>query len=124
MCSTGDEYCSVPAASGDGVCTAWSHNRAFMPCGLLQDESAAPPHSPEALQEVAREVASMLRKDEPEVSALLQRSSYGTELAPAPLPDTEQASCIPSALSHPDVLVYMHQLQRPHQKAGDKLHQN
>ncbi len=73
-------------------------------CWRLQGEQAAPPHSREALQGLAKTVASMLHKDEADVLALLQRSHYGTQLAPVPLPDTEQASYIPSAHGNLDVL--------------------
>ena len=38
-------------------------------------------------------MALTLQKEEAEVSGLLQRSPYGAQQAPAPLPDTEQVSC-------------------------------
>ena len=60
-----------------------------------------PPHSPEAMQDLAKTVASLLWKDEPEVLALLQRSAYGRQQAPVPLPDTEQASCLACAQNKP-----------------------
>lgn len=73
--------------------------RAYYTVGLsrmlwvLQNNEAAPPNSPEAMQETASTVASILGRDEEEVLARLQLSAYGWPRNPAKLPTVDQASC-------------------------------
>ena len=61
---------------------------------VLQKNEAAPPNSPEAMQETASTVASILGRDEEEVLARLQLSAYGRPRNPATLPTVDQASCL------------------------------
>lgn len=72
---------------------------------MQEDVYLPPPHSAEALQELASAVASVLWKDENEVMALLQQSAYGRQRAPVPLPDIAQVSYTPGGvLQHKDKL--------------------
>ncbi len=74
---------------------------------MLQERQGTPAHSPEAMQEVASAVASVLSlsNSEQEVLAMLQRSAYGKQQDPLPLPDTAQARCLFCAHSSPFIVL-------------------